>query len=142
MVRPLTESLSGAERCSYIRICVSPYDALAQHQLHKYASSIGLAVLMQNVNGTWKPVTYYPRSTSSTEKHMHSYELETLSVVEALERFKYYIYSKPVKVRRVGSANSTLVAPHSRLRHRYRTLVRTRYSTCRCLEQNAKRRIL
>jgi len=29
---------------------------------------------------------------------MHSYELEALAVVEALERFTYYVYSKRIKV--------------------------------------------
>lgn len=78
---------------------LTAYDVNAQHQLHTDASSIGLAaVLMQNVNDTWKPVAYYSRSTSPTERHMHSYELETLAVVEGLERFKYYVFGKPIKV--------------------------------------------
>lgn len=78
---------------------LTPYEVNAQHQLHTDASSIGVAaVLMQNNQGSWKPVAYYSRSTSSTEKNWHSYELETLAVVEGLERFKYYICGKLIKV--------------------------------------------
>ena len=75
------------------------FDQDADHQLHTDASSHGLAaVLMQKSNDCWKPVAFYSRSMSDTENKMHSYELETLAVVEGLERFRYYIYGKTITV--------------------------------------------
>ncbi|XP_036325107.1 uncharacterized protein K02A2.6-like [Rhagoletis pomonella] len=65
----------------------------AEHQVHTDASSVGLAgVLLQKENENWKPVIYYSRATTDAEKKYHSYELETLAVVESVERFRYYIY--------------------------------------------------
>lgn len=75
------------------------YDVNAEHQVHTDASSVGIAaVLMQKFDDSWKPVAFYSRSTSPNECKWHSYELETLAVVEALERFKYYIYGKTITV--------------------------------------------
>lgn len=90
---------------------LTSYDVNTQHQLHTDASSIGIAaVLMQDVHGSWKPIAYYSRSTSPTEKHFHSYELETLAVVEGLERFKYYIHGKFIKVLSDCSALKTAMS--------------------------------
>lgn len=75
------------------------YISNAEHQIHTDASSVGLAgVLLQEEDGIWKPVAYYSRSTTTDEKKFHSYELETLAVVETLERFRYYVYGKQFTV--------------------------------------------
>jgi len=54
--------------------------------------------LLQREENQLKPIAYYSRATSKPEKNYHSYELEALAVVESLERFKYYIYGKRIKV--------------------------------------------
>jgi transposase InsO family protein len=54
--------------------------------------------LLQCEEDQLKPIAYYSRATSKPEKNYHSYELEALAVVESLERFKYYIYGKKIKV--------------------------------------------
>ena len=43
-------------------------------------------------------VTYYSRQTSPAEQRYHSYELETLAMVESLDRFRMYVLGKSFKV--------------------------------------------
>lgn len=76
------------------------YDKDAKTELHTDASSIGLGgILMQyQRDGSLKPIAYFSRVTSAEEKHYHSYELETLAVVESLKRFRIYLTGIPVKV--------------------------------------------
>ena len=75
------------------------YKMNANHEVHTDASSIGLAgILMQQDDKLLKPVAYYSRTTSASEAKFHSYELETLAIVESLERFKYYLLGKTFKV--------------------------------------------
>ncbi|XP_037928488.1 uncharacterized protein LOC119662907 [Teleopsis dalmanni] len=89
------------------------YRVKADHQVHTDASAIGLAgVLLQNENGDWKPVAYFNRSITPLERKYHSYELETLAVVESVDRFKYYIYGKPFTV--ITDCNAVKLAMQKR----------------------------
>lgn len=65
----------------------------AKTQVHTDASKDGLgAILLQEqVNGEFHPVVYASRRTSEYEERYHSYELETLAVVWALEKFRTYL---------------------------------------------------
>lgn len=66
-----------------------------KHELHTDASSHGIAgIIMQYEEDGIKPVSYFSRTTTFSESRFHSYELETLAVVESLERFKYYLLNK------------------------------------------------
>lgn len=68
------------------------YDQTKKHEVHTDASATGLAaVLMQSDENIWRPVFYYSRHTNEAERNYHSYELEVLAIVEALERFKMYL---------------------------------------------------
>ena len=62
-------------------------------EVHTDASQIGLgAVLLQRQDdGKLHPVCYYSRKTSKDEAKYHSYELEALAIVCALERFRVYL---------------------------------------------------
>jgi len=78
---------------------VASYGVDAIHEVHTDASSIGLAgVLLQMEDQQLQPIAYFSRATSTTERNFHSYELEALAVVESLERFKYYVCGKMIKV--------------------------------------------
>lgn len=67
--------------------------------MHTDASSIGLAgMLLQAGEDKQRPVCYYSRRTTSAESKYHSNELEALTVVEALERFKVYLLGKKFRV--------------------------------------------
>lgn len=63
-------------------------------ELHTDASAIGIgAVLLQaDHDGIAKPVAYYSRRTTDCESRYHSYDLETLAIVEAVEHFRVYLY--------------------------------------------------
>lgn len=62
----------------------------AHTEVHTDASSRGLAgILLQKQdreNGRLHPVVYYSRKTTPLEEKFHSYELETLAVVESLKK--------------------------------------------------------
>lgn len=76
------------------------YDQDAKTELHTDASKLGLGgILMQYQNdGSLKPIAYFSRVCTREESLYHSYELETLAVVESLKRFRIYLIGIPVKV--------------------------------------------
>ncbi|XP_026746101.1 uncharacterized protein LOC113507445 [Trichoplusia ni] len=60
-----------------------------------HASSEGYgAVLIQKDDGKPHVVAYYSQRTSDAESRYHSYELETLAVVRAIEHFRHFIYGQ------------------------------------------------
>ncbi|CAH2105272.1 unnamed protein product [Euphydryas editha] len=64
-------------------------------ELHTDASSEGYgAILLQRKNNLLHVVEYFSRRTSETESRYHSYELETLAVVRAVEHFRQYLYGR------------------------------------------------
>lgn len=70
------------------------YSPEAYTEVHTDASTKGLAaVLMQRQEDGEKmhPVSYYSRKTTKDEAKYHSYELEALAIVCALERFRVYL---------------------------------------------------
>lgn len=69
------------------------YDPKLETQIHTDASKHGVgSILLQNQgDGVFKPIAYYSRQTSPEEAHFSSYELETLSVIAALIKFRSYI---------------------------------------------------
>ncbi|BFF91641.1 uncharacterized protein DMAD_09873 [Drosophila madeirensis] len=97
--QPQQDAFEELKRRLISKPVVTSYRIDAEHELHTDASAVGLAgVLLQKDEDQMKPIAYYSRATSKPEKNYHSYELEALAVVESLERFKYYIYGKRIKV--------------------------------------------
>lgn len=77
------------------------YDPKLETELHTDASSLGVGgILMQWQRDTrvLKPVAYFSRQTTPEEKHMHSYELETLAVVCSLKKFRVYLLGIHFKI--------------------------------------------
>ncbi|CAK1604134.1 unnamed protein product [Parnassius mnemosyne] len=76
------------------------YDKDAKTELHTDASKLGLGgVLIQHQrDGNLKPIAFFSRVTTNEERCYHSYELETLAVVESLKRFRIYLTGIPVKI--------------------------------------------
>lgn len=71
------------------------FDPDCATELHTDASSEGYgAILMQRKNGKLHVVEYYSRRTTSCESKYHSYELETLAVVNAIKHFKHYLQGR------------------------------------------------
>ncbi|CAK1552936.1 unnamed protein product, partial [Leptosia nina] len=71
------------------------FDPDSPIELHTDASSGGYgAILIQRKNNAPHVVSYFSRRTSDTESRYHSYELETLAVVRAVENFRHYLYGQ------------------------------------------------
>ncbi|KMQ87526.1 hypothetical protein RF55_13169 [Lasius niger] len=70
------------------------YNPGAETELHTDASSVALAaiLLQKQESGQWTPISYYSQTTNNAEARYHSYELEMLAVVKAIERFHIYLY--------------------------------------------------
>lgn len=70
------------------------YNRTAETELHTDASSVAYAaiLLQKQKTGHLKPVAYYSQITNQAEKNYHSFELEMLAVVKAVERLHIYLY--------------------------------------------------
>lgn len=51
-----------------------------------------MILLQKQESGHWNPVAYYSQTTNGAERNYHSFELEMLAVVKAIERFHIYLY--------------------------------------------------
>lgn len=68
-------------------------------EVHTDASADGYgAMLLQKVDNKQHVVSYYSRRTSPAESRYHSYELETLAVVNAVKHFRQYLMGRKFKV--------------------------------------------
>lgn len=70
------------------------YNPKAETELHTDASALGIAGILMQKQGTgvWAPVAYFSQATNEAEKKYHSFELEMLAIVKAIERFHMYLY--------------------------------------------------
>lgn len=76
------------------------YDHKLPVEIHTDASQCGIAgiMLQPNEDEKLKPTHYFSRQLTTAESKWHSYELETLAVLETLRRFRVYLIGKPFKV--------------------------------------------
>lgn len=76
------------------------YDPALPTEVHTDASSRGYgAVLLQtDAEGRKRPIAYFSKVTQGAEPRYHSYELETLAVVKALQHFRHYLIGNKFKV--------------------------------------------
>lgn len=107
LAKPLTEltkkdkvfEMGVKEKVSFEHLkkvlCSGPvlkfFDCNAETQLHTDASQEGYgAVLMQKCvdDGQWHPVYFLSKQTTPCEKKYHSYELETLAIVNAFQKLR------------------------------------------------------
>lgn len=65
------------------------YNPSTETELHTDASSQGFdAILVQKQSdGHYGPIAYFSKATTDCGKNYHSFELETLAIVKAIERF-------------------------------------------------------
>jgi len=71
------------------------YNPNAETELHTDASSSGLGamLLQKQLNNKWSVISYFSQTTNQAESRYHSFELEMLAIVRAVERFHLYLYS-------------------------------------------------
>lgn len=77
------------------------YDPAAITELHTDASIEGLgAVLLQKYDNEkhYHPVYYMSRKTSEAERKYHSYELEILAIIKAVQKFRVYLLGVKFKL--------------------------------------------
>lgn len=69
------------------------YNPKRDTELHCDASSLGFgAILMQKQDdGSFHPTAFFSKATTASEAKYHSFELETMAVLYALERFRIYL---------------------------------------------------
>lgn len=94
------KSFDELKQCLCTKPVLALYDPALPTEIHTDACKSGIAgMLMQKQSeNTLRPVMYFSRVTSEEESMYHSYELETLAVVESLRRFRVYVVGKHVKV--------------------------------------------
>lgn len=75
------------------------FDPQCPTELHTDASSEGYgAILIQRKDGKPYVVEYFSKRTTSCESKYHSYELETLAIVNAIKQFKHYLQGRKFTV--------------------------------------------
>jgi hypothetical protein len=94
---------------------LSIFDASLPTEVHTDASSIGYgAILFQKPtpDSALRVVAYFSRRTTPAESSYHSYELETLAIVNALKHFRVYLIGIPFKI--VTDCNAIKATVHKR----------------------------
>jgi hypothetical protein len=88
------------------------YNQEAATELHTDASMhvVGCLLLHNKQYETIRPICYYSRQTSKAEQNYHSYELETLAVVESMRRFRIYLLGNHFNVVTVCNALRSTMA--------------------------------
>ena len=75
------------------------YDSSRDTKISADASSYGIgAVLMQHIEGQWKPIAYASRSMTNTETRYAQIEKEALATTWAAEHFSDYITGRQVLI--------------------------------------------
>lgn len=76
------------------------YNPSRETELHCDASAVGFGsvLLQKQEDGKLHPIAYFSKTASSDEAKLHSYELETLSIIYALKRFHTYLHGIPFKI--------------------------------------------
>lgn len=77
------------------------YNPKLETELHTDASALGIGGILlqwQESPRVLKPVAYFSRQTTIEERHLHSYELETLAIVNSLKKFRVYLLGLTFKL--------------------------------------------
>lgn len=119
-------------------------------ELHTDASSIGSGGVLFQRHGTDLRVVAYYSKKSTEEKHYHSYELETLAIVNALKHFRVSLLGirfkivtdcnaiKATAIKRLIAASCKVVDLLTGLRFRNRIPKRKKFSVRRLFESEPR----
>lgn len=77
-----------------LRPVLKVYNSTAQTELHSDASiqGFGAIFLQKQSKNDWAPIAYFSQLINKAEANYHSFELEMLAIVRAVERFHIYLY--------------------------------------------------
>lgn len=96
---PETKAFEDLKSRLIERPILAIYDPTLATEIHTDASQDGIAgILLQYYESQLRPVAYYSRHTNKAERKYHSFELETLAVVETLLKFRVYLLGLSFKV--------------------------------------------
>lgn len=75
------------------------YDPKLPTILYTDASRDGVGCILTQITDTGeKPIHFYSRQTSNEEKKYHSFELEFLAIIVALQKFRHYLLGSTFKI--------------------------------------------
>jgi hypothetical protein len=75
------------------------FDPELKIRVYSDASRIGLGGILAQVDQNQeKVVAYFSRCTTNCEQKYHSFELETLAIVEAVKRFRQYLWGRSFEI--------------------------------------------
>lgn len=91
------------------------YNPKRETELYCDASGIGYrAILLQKQDdGAFHPIAYFSKRTTEAETRYHSFELETLAIINALRRFRTYL--EGIKFKIVTDCNSLTLTLNKKL---------------------------
>lgn len=98
---PELQAFASLKKKLVERPILSLYDPKLDTELHTDASALGVGGILlqwQQSPRVLKPVAYFSRQTAPEERHLHSYELETLAIVCSLKKFRVYLLGVKFKV--------------------------------------------
>jgi hypothetical protein len=74
------------------RPVLAVFEPTRKTELHTDASATAIgAILLQEFDGVQRVIAYFSKQITSDQRHYHSYELETMAVVYALQHFRVYL---------------------------------------------------
>lgn len=76
------------------------FNPTSETELHTDACKTGLGAMLfqRQEDGQLHPVSYYSKRTTDCESRYHSFELETLAIIYALQRFHIYVHGIQIKL--------------------------------------------
>lgn len=82
------------------RPVLSIYCPTDETELHCDASSLGYGAIFsqRKDDNKFHPVFYFSKRTTEPEYRYHSFELETLAIINALKRFRVYLEEIAFKI--------------------------------------------
>lgn len=95
-----TETFEFLKKCLIASPVLAIYSPKDETELHCDASSLGYgAILLQRkADQRFHPIFYFSKRTTDAESRYHSFELETLAIVNALKRFRVYLEGISFKI--------------------------------------------
>lgn len=75
------------------KLILALYSPKAETQLHCDASAADYSsiLLQKQSDGWYHPIFYYSQRTTESESKLHSFELELLTIINGLKRFRVYL---------------------------------------------------
>lgn len=103
MGQPQEAAVNSLKQCLSAAPVLNIYNPETSHtELHTDASQFGFRAVLLQANDSddsrLHPICYMSKKTSEAQQKFHSYELEVLTIVEALNKFRVYLLGLKFKI--------------------------------------------